>query len=73
VAVEIYANGLCACSACAPGDMDAAQVAAAVNDANPTGIDSRWSVSADPFFRTGEPNPCPCNDDAARQHWLLEC
>ena len=62
----VYAMGLLACSACVPADMDADQVVAFVNAVHPTGISSPWKAS-------GELMPCPCNDDPARRHWLLEC
>lgn len=71
-AVIVYAIGLCSCSACAPEDLDAKQVADAANKARPTGIASRWAVSRRPF-RSGQTNPCACNTDPSRRHWLLEC
>lgn len=71
--VYVYSKGLVCCSVCAPGDMDADAVAAAVNREHPTGIDNGWSVSTDETFITGQPNPCPCEDEPSRRHWLLEC
>lgn len=71
--VELYALGLICASACAPKDMDREAVERSVNSQHPTGIRSRWCVADEPF-RTGEPNPCPCNDHPEeRLHWLLVC
>lgn len=72
--VIVYSIGLVACSACAPADMTAEEVVAEVNRVVlPTGIESPWSVSADPAFKGGEPNPGPCDRQEGRRHWLLEC
>jgi hypothetical protein len=72
VKVTVYAAGLVCCSACAPADMDRADVEVHVNHTNPTGVASPWTVSDEPF-RGGEPNPSPCNTDEGRVHWLLSC
>jgi hypothetical protein len=71
--VVMYSMGLCMASVCAPGHLDAEQVADAANIERPTGISSRWRVSDDPQFRTGQTNPCPCEQDSSRRHWLLSC
>lgn len=72
--VVIYSNGLVHCSVCAPGTMAMDEVAAAVNAQNPTGLDDvPWEVSGDAVFRSGEPNPAPCNSVAGRVHWLMVC
>ncbi|GEP12290.1 hypothetical protein [Methylobacterium gnaphalii] len=70
--VQVYARGLLMCSACAPAEMDGPAVAAAVSRDHPSGTELGWAIAKEPF-RDGEPNPCPCNVDAARRHWLLEC
>ena len=70
--VIVYTSGLVNCCACAPADMPAEDVEAAVNRQNPTGISSRWSVSDEPFSG-GEPNPSPCSDGPLKKHWLLSC
>lgn len=70
--VEVYKVGLCYLSACAPKALDKPDVEMAVNDQSPTGLDHGWSVSDEPFSG-GQTNPCECNHDAARQHWLLSC
>lgn len=71
--IQVYSSGLCYCSVCAPKEMEAAEVAEATNGANPTGLDHGWSVSSDPTFRSGQSNPCACEQDNSRRHWLLNC
>ena len=71
--VFCLAWGLCACSVCAPAAMQRDAVERAVNLQNPTGISSRWHISEDTHFATGETNPSPCQDVANRTHWLLSC
>lgn len=71
--VHIYASGLCHTSACAPMTFNGEQVAEAVNAKLPTGLDHGWSISPDETFRTGQPNPCQCEQASDRMHWLLVC
>lgn len=72
--VTFLAIGLVVASACAPNTMSAEDVERAANRLRPTGIEAGWSVSNVKAFKTGEPNPCPCNDHPnERRHWLLEC
>lgn len=72
--VELYSIGITHASACAPKDMPREQVEEAANRLHPTRIESDWSISDDPTFSTGDPNPCPCNDHPEeRRHWLLVC
>lgn len=70
--VSIYTQGLVCLSACAPKDVGREDVETAANYHHPTGISSQWSIS-DEDFAAGEPNPCVCNMDAGRLHWLLTC
>lgn len=72
-AVTVYSMGVVCCSVCAPADMDGDAVAAEVNRAHPSGTESGWSVSQDETFRTGQPNPCACEADPSRRHWLMDC
>jgi len=72
--VNIYSQGIIACSACAPMGMEGQEVAEAVNLLSPTGISSEWSISEDETFQGGKKsNPCVCEDDSKRWHWLLQC
>ena len=82
--VNVYSMGLVMASVCAPSNMAGDEVAAAVNEqdadslrgvglAKHAGHTPQWGVSDDANFRTGQTNPCPCEDDPSRKHWLLEC
>lgn len=71
--ITIYAQGFITLSVCAPKELSVGEVEAEVNIQNPTGIESPWKVSEDPTFRTGESNPCVCEDDPDRLHYLLSC
>lgn len=71
--LHIYAYGMCYLSACAPAGMTRAVVEHRANIQNPTGIRSRWKISKDATFKTGEPNPTSCEDEPGRVHYLLDC
>lgn len=71
--VWVYAVGILSCSVCAPGGMDRDVVARQVNAKTPTGISSKWRISEDTHFVTGETMPCTCQDAPDRKHWLLAC
>lgn len=72
--VNVYSIGPICCSACAPGQLSSDEVAREVNGSYPTGISSQWRVSGDELFADGEhTNPCACEQDPERKHWLLEC
>lgn len=68
---RIYSSGLIHSSVCAPSDWTKDDVEVWMNVQSPTGIDSRWEVREE-AFRTGEPNPTPCNQSGGK-HWLLTC
>jgi hypothetical protein len=65
-----YTIGLCHMSVCT--DLtEKEEVERHANLAHPTGV-SPWQVTEEKFH-SGEPNPCPCNTDRERLHWLLTC
>lgn len=70
--VDVYAVGLVYCSVCAPANMSMEVLTHAVNVQAPTGIGSRWRLSDDPTFASGEPQPGPCSDPE-RLHYLFSC
>lgn len=72
MSVVVYSHGPVYLSACAPAGMAVADIERNVNMSHPTGISSQWALASTPFA-SGEPNPCPCNDDAGRLHYLLSC
>lgn len=70
--VEIYAVGMVSLSVCSVLPPD--ETEKKVNEIYPTGISSQWQLSSDETFRTGEPNPCPCEQHpTTRKHYLMEC
>lgn len=72
--VIVYSLGVTACSVCAPAGLTFAEVTAEANRQEPTMISSPWKVSDAPSFKSGEPNPCPCDTEPdARRHYLMEC
>lgn len=72
--MEIYAEGSCKMSVCVGNGAERGEIERLANVKRPTGIMSRWTISAEPFFATGETNPC-LNDrhPEDRIHYLLEC
>lgn len=72
MSTEVYAWGLVSTSVCT--DLtDKEEIEDEVNRVHPTGIDSRWKISDEPTFRTGEPNGKVCEDNPTRHHYLLHC
>lgn len=71
--VTIYTWGLCHASVCAPAGMTIAEIERQVNRELPTGIASPWKKDEAPTFANGASNPCPCEQDSARVHYLLSC
>ena len=71
--VIVYRSGVARCSVCVPAVWPLEKVEDEVNASNPTGIESRWRKAEDSTFPGGQPNPCDCEDDAERRHYLMEC
>ncbi len=71
--ILIYSSGLVYCSICAPTRFTAEMIVEEVNTIHPTGLGHGWTISKDPTFASGQPNPCECNDGTDRRHWLMEC
>ncbi len=71
--VRVYTFGLCHCSVCAPKDLPREAIERGANDAHPTGLDHGWQIDDAPTFKGGEPNPCACNSDPERLHYLMVC
>jgi hypothetical protein len=67
--VDIYSNGPMYCSACADSSLSKDEVEAEVNLYNPSGV-RPWEISKEPF-RGGRSNPCKCEEDNTRLHYLL--
>lgn len=68
---NIYTEGLCCASVCSslPQDEVERRMAAHWN-----GIDSKWTLSDEPTFSNGVPNPCPCEQlPETHTHYLFVC
>lgn len=68
--VTVYSWGLFYCSVCAPAEMTAEQIERETNAINVCGTSKGWTI-ADQEFSGGQSNPCACDSDPARKHWLL--
>lgn len=68
--VTVYAQGMTSASVCS--SLNEAETIAKVNEVNPSGTESGWSL-ADRNFACGKSNPCRCNTNEKRQHFLLVC
>ena len=68
-----YAIGLCCASVCAPKTATIAGITDELNAQHPTGMASDWQLSSDATFKTGGPNPGPCNASKDKLHYLFEC
>jgi hypothetical protein len=71
VEFEVYTSGLCYMSVCT-NLADKTAVEDHANATNPAGTRHGWKVT-EPFFRTGQTNPCACNNNTGKYHWLLTC
>jgi hypothetical protein len=71
--------GLVHCVVCAPVSVNTEEVVRKTNELNPTGIDSKWTLSAEPLITKDEKhdwyrtNQLSCPDCATRTHYLLSC
>lgn len=70
--VIVYSNGLVTCSVCVPKNLKRKEIERLVNKQHPTGVDSSWKIDKENFM-TGEKNPCACNTDENRMHYLMSC
>lgn len=70
--IVIYAKGLCNCSVCVPKNTPIEMIEKEVNIMNPTGISSQWKISKG-NWSDGSMNPCECDTDPERKHYLLKC
>lgn len=71
--INMYSIGVCAASVCVPKETPKEIVEQWANEYQPTGISSDWKISEDKTFKTGELNPCVCEHDSSRVHYLLTC
>lgn len=60
-------------SVCVPADWPREQVEREVNAAHLCGTEYGWQIAADPTFKDGSPNPCPCDRHPGRLHYFMDC
>lgn len=68
---EAYNIGFVCASICT--NMTVEEATEELNAQHPTGISSQWQPSEDKTFVGGQPNPCPCDQDPNRKHYLFNC
>lgn len=66
----VIATGLCYQSVCVPEAWDHERI---LNNVMPSGTRHGWQISKDHHFHTGETNPCECEQEDGRMHYLLVC
>ncbi len=66
----VLREGLCYMVVCVPKETDADDIPELVG---PSGSRSGWQLSEDETFADGPSNPCVCDDDPQRMHYLLDC
>jgi hypothetical protein len=66
-----YSVGLCCASVCSAHNVE--ETTERLNLSHPTGISSRWQLSEDKTFKTGEPMPAQCPDHPENKHYLFNC
>lgn len=69
---DILSIGLCYMTVCTnvESPIDIEKLA---NAEHPSGVSSPWRLSTDKNFATGHTNPCACEHDGGRKHYLLSC
>lgn len=70
--IIIYSQGIVAMSVCVYEGTSKKEIEDHVNAVSPTGISTAWRIS-EKYFADGKPNPCPCDKESNRRHYLLNC
>ncbi len=69
---DVYSTGIYCASVCSA--LSIKETTRRLNAEHPTGITSDWHPSEDTHFRTGQPNPCPCErNPETHKHYLFNC
>ena len=68
----IYSQGFCYTSVCASAELTINELTEWLNNTSPTGIESKWTFDKN-NFADGNPNPCECNHNTSRKHYLFNC
>jgi len=69
---EAYSIGIVCASVCSR--LSKEDTKERMNRENPTGLEHGWDFCKDKTFKTGQPNPCPCEDEPeTHKHYLFNC
>lgn len=69
-----YNIGICYLSVCAHKSIKPEDLEKQVSMDHPTDVRSEWKLSKDTHFADGvNTNPCVCNMDEERMHYLFSC
>lgn len=69
---DILKIGLCYMSVCTNVE-NPIEIEKLANAEHPSGVRTPWRLSKDKYFATGHTNPCVCEQDPTRKHYLLGC
>ena len=69
---EAYSVGIVCASVCS--SLSSEETKLKLNVENPTGLKQGWDFSKDKTFKSGQSNPCPCEDNPkTHKHYLFNC
>jgi len=69
---EAYAVGIISASVCTSLPLEEAMKR--LNEQEPLDGGLRWEKSTDKTFKSGQPNPCPCEQNPkTHKHYLFNC
>lgn len=70
--IVYYSVGIIHISVCVPKEMKRVEITKDANAKYPTGISSKWKIHKG-NFHNGNSNPCQCDQEEDRLHYLLSC
>lgn len=70
--VVIYKEHMLCLAVCAPKEMSKEELTKMVNDLNRSGTSAGWVVPDGKEFQ-GHENPCVCEKDSTRLHYVMVC
>jgi hypothetical protein len=68
--IEIIAEGLCYQTLCVEKDVTKEELSSFQRT---SGTIRGWQLCEDPTFASGHSNPCICDQDRNRMHYLRDC
>lgn len=69
--IYVYSMGIASASVCAPEILEGEGIASYLDKHRPGDVVRKWRVASPTSFPTGESNPCRCNQDDERLHWMF--